>query len=101
MELPWEIPMSCMVKVLHEAHVPLKQFRLLLGKLQHAARILPAAKGISSPLNKARMGDPNEVGLGKHSEVQSAILNLKHIMVLLAMRPAHLSEVVEHEAEMA
>jgi hypothetical protein len=40
-------------KVLRKPHVPLKRFRSLLGKLQHASRIFPAAKGLFSPLNKA------------------------------------------------
>jgi hypothetical protein len=89
------------VKVLRKTHVPLKRFRSLLGKLQHAARILPAAKGMFSPLNKATRGDPKEVGVGKHSEVRAALLDLKHIVLSLATRPTHVSELVEHEAEMA
>jgi hypothetical protein len=44
--------------ILRKTNVPLKQFRSLLGRLPHAARILPAAKGLFSPLNKATKGDP-------------------------------------------
>jgi hypothetical protein len=88
-------------KVLRKSHVPLKRFRSLLGKLQHAARILPAAKGLFSPLNKATKGEPKEVGLGKHSEARAALLDLKHIVLSLASRPTHVSELVEYEPELA
>jgi len=36
-------------RILRKTHVSLKRFRSVLGKLQHAARILPAARGIFSP----------------------------------------------------
>jgi hypothetical protein len=45
-------------KILRKSHVSLKRSRSLLGRLQHAARVLPAAKGMFSPLNKATQGDP-------------------------------------------
>jgi hypothetical protein len=45
-------------KLLKKSHVSLKRFRSMLGRLQHAARILPAAKGLFSPLNKATRGEP-------------------------------------------
>jgi hypothetical protein len=38
-------------KVLRKKRVPLKCFRSLGGRLQHAARILPAAKSFFTPLN--------------------------------------------------
>jgi hypothetical protein len=81
--------------------VPLKRFRSLLGKLQHASRIIPAAKGLFSPLNKATKGEPKEVGLGKHSETRAALLDLRHIVLSLAHRPTHVSELVEYEPELA
>jgi hypothetical protein len=86
---------------LRKTHVALKRFRSLLGKLQHAARILPAAKGMFSPLNKATRGDPSQIGLGANSEVRAALLDLRHIILSLASRPTHASELVEHEPEMA
>jgi hypothetical protein len=65
------------VKVLWKTHVPLKHFRSLLGKLQHAAQIFPAAKGMLFPLNKATKGKPKkEIGLGKHIEAHAMLLNL-------------------------
>ena len=63
-------------KFLRESHVSLKRFRFVLGRLQHAARIILAAKGMFSPLNKATIGDPSQAGVGKTSEARSALLNL-------------------------
>jgi hypothetical protein len=88
-------------KVLRKSHVPLKRFRSLLGKLQHASRILLAPKGLFSPLNKATKGEPKEVGLGKHRETRAALLDLRHIVLSLAHRPTHVSELVEYEPELA
>jgi hypothetical protein len=88
------------VRVLRKTHVPLKGFRSLLDRLQHATRIIPAAKGVFPPLNKATKGDPKEVGLGKHSEVRAALLDIRHLVLALAIRPIHVSELVEYEPEM-
>jgi hypothetical protein len=100
-----EVKMDALAKeivtVLRKTHVPFKRFRSLLGELQHAARIIPAAKGVFSPLNKATRGEPSRVGLGANSEVRAALLDLKHVILSLASRPTHVSELAEHEPQMA
>ena len=53
-------------KLLRKRQAPLKRFRSLLGRLQHAALIPPAAKDIFSTLKKATKGDPKEVGIGEY-----------------------------------
>ena len=40
-------------KVLKKQRIPLKHFLSLAGRLQHAARILPAAKAFFTPLMEA------------------------------------------------
>jgi hypothetical protein len=89
------------VAILRKTHVTLKRFRSLLGRLQHAARIMPAAKGLFTPLNRATKNDPKSVGLGKDSEVRAALLDLKHLILSLASRPTHVSELVEYEPDLA
>ena len=42
--------------ILKKRRVPLKRFRSIAGRLQHAARILPAAKAFFTPLNNALKG---------------------------------------------
>jgi hypothetical protein len=88
-------------KILRKTHVPLKRFRSLLGRLQHAAWIVPAAKGLFSPLNKATQGDPSEVGVGKRSEARAALLDLRHLVLTLASHPTHVSELGEYEPDIA
>jgi hypothetical protein len=63
--------------------------------------MIPSAEGTFSLLNKAAKGDPKEVGIGKKSEVRAALIHLKHIILALASRPAHASELVEHDSELA
>ncbi len=86
---------------LRKSSLPLKRFQSIRGRMQHVARILPSAKGLFSPLNKATKGDPKQVGLGKSSEVRAALLDLKHLILSLASRPTHVSELVEYEPDVA
>ncbi len=88
-------------KMLKKTHVPLKRFQSVVGKLQHAARILPAAKGMFSPLNKATKGNPKEVGIGKLSKTRAALLDLRHLVLSLASRPAHVTKLVGYDPEIA
>ena len=88
-------------KLLRMSHVPLKRFRIVLGRLQHAARIIPAAKGMFRPLNKATVGDSAQVGVGKASEVRAALVDLRFIVLSLASHPTHVSALVEYEPELA
>ena len=87
--------------LLRKTAVPLKRFRSVLGRLQHAARMLPAAKGMFSPLNKATKNDPKQVGVGKHSEVRAALLDLRRVILTLSSCPTHVSKLVEFDPELA
>jgi hypothetical protein len=62
-------------KALRKWCLPLKRFRLLAGRLQHAARIIPAAKAFFTPINNALHGLPDFVGLGWHGNLQQALLD--------------------------
>ena len=66
----------------------------LVGKLRHAAIILPAAKGFFSPLNNAMKGDPKLIGLGKNSEVRASLEDLISLLGLLGLHPTHVQELV-------
>ena len=48
-----------------------------------------------TPLNKATVGDPAQVGVVKSS------VDLSHIVLTLVSRPAHVLELVEYEPELA
>ncbi len=74
--------------------MPLKKLQTLVGKLWHAAIILPAAKGFFSPLNNAMKGDPKLMGLGKNSEVRASLEDLISLLCLLGSCPTHVRELV-------
>jgi hypothetical protein len=83
-------------KVLCKQRIPLKRFCSLVGRLQHAAQILPAAKAFFTPINEALRGLPPFVGLSRHGEVHQALLDTGAMIQELAQRPTHVSELVAH-----
>ena len=81
--------------VLRKRRVPLKRFRSLVGRLQHAARILPSARAFFTPLNNALRGLPGYIGLSRHGEVRNALLDMTNVVRNLASRPTHVNELVQ------
>jgi hypothetical protein len=59
-------------RVLRKTRITLKRYQSLVGKLHHAANILPAARSLFTPLNSVLIGDPLWISLGKTTEVRSA-----------------------------
>jgi hypothetical protein len=86
-------------KVIRKTRVPLKRFRSLCGRLQHAARILPAAKAFFTPLNQALRGTPSFIGLSRHGEVRQALLDAGALIQELSRRPTHVSELLERDPD--
>jgi hypothetical protein len=81
-------------KILKKKHVQLKRYRRIVGKLRHVALILPGLKGLFSPINAALQGDPKVIGIGQHSELRAALLDMAHLVSTLATRPTHVKELV-------
>jgi hypothetical protein len=79
----------------HQRRVLLKRFRLIAGRLQHAARILPAAKAFFTPLNNALKGAPAFVGLPRNGEIRNALLDFASVIRDLASRPTHVNKLVQ------
>jgi hypothetical protein len=80
------------IRVLKKKKIPLKRFQKLLGKLQHAAGILPAAKSLFTPLNVCLRNDPTWISLPVDGDVRHALLDLKTLIKSLAARPTHVNE---------
>jgi hypothetical protein len=80
------------IKVLKKRKVPLKRFQKLLGKLQHAAGILPAAKSLFTPLNVSLRNDPTWIQIPVDGDVRHALLDFKTLVKSLAARPTHANE---------
>jgi hypothetical protein len=55
--------------LLKKSRVPSKRYLSILGKVSNATRILPATKGLTTPLYKALQGGPKIICAGKHSEL--------------------------------
>jgi hypothetical protein len=81
-------------RVLRRTSVTLKTLQTLVGQLRHASIILPAARGFFTPINAAMKGNPKVVGLGKGSDVRSALLDLCSLLKILGGRPTHVRELV-------
>jgi hypothetical protein len=81
--------------ILKKQRVPLKRFRSIAGRLQHAARILPAAKAFFTPLNNALKGAPTFIGLPRNGAVRNALLDFAAVIRDLASRPTHVNELVQ------
>jgi hypothetical protein len=77
--------------------VPLKDFRSLVGCLQHAARILPLAKAFLTPLNNALRRLPQFIGLSHHGKVQKNLLNASALIQELVRRSTHVSELTKKD----
>ena len=81
--------------ILRKTRVQLKRFWSIVGRLQHAARILPAARGFFTPLYNALKGLPASIGLGRHGEIRHALLDVANVIQNLASRPTHVNELVQ------
>ena len=80
--------------ITRKSQVPLKRFQKIVGKLRHVAIILPAAKGMFTPINDAMKGSPKSIGLPKNGTVRVALLDLAKLTKKLAERPTHVREIV-------
>jgi hypothetical protein len=81
--------------ILRKTRIQLKRFRSIVGRLQHAARILPAARGFFTPLYNALKGLPESIGLSRHEEVRRTLLDVVNVIRDLASRPTHVKELVQ------
>jgi hypothetical protein len=81
--------------ILKKQRVQLKRFRSIVGRLQHAARILPAARAFFTPLYNALKGTPDFVGLSRTGEVRHAMLDVAVVIRDLSHRPTHISELTQ------
>jgi hypothetical protein len=76
--------------------LPLKEFRTLLGKLQHAALAMPAGKSILTPLHKfVEEGKTKRVLYFKHRpDVLEALRDIRILLRETTSRPTHVRELV-------
>lgn len=82
-------------RVLKKNSILLARYRKLVGKLRHAAIIMPAIRGLFTPINQALKADPKAISLPKDGSVRGALRDFVHLVESMAERPTHVKELVE------
>jgi hypothetical protein len=81
-------------RILRRKSVPLEDLQMLVGKLQHASIILPAAQGFFTPINAAMRGGLKRIGLGVRSDIRAALNDLCSLIRILGSGPTHVREIL-------
>lgn len=83
-----------LAKLLKKKSVPLKRLETIVGKVMHAARILPTSKALMTPVYQSYKHQPPIVGLRANAELRYALSDLRIMIRSLAARPTHVHELV-------
>ena len=62
--------------------------------MRHVATILPSARALFTPINRALRGTPQTISLSASGEVRAALLDLRQMVTTLAARPTHVKEIL-------
>jgi hypothetical protein len=63
--------------------------------MRHVAAILPSARALFTPLNRALQMTPHTIALSATGEVRAApLLDLQQLFVTLSIRPTHVNEIL-------
>ena len=81
-------------KLLKKHRAAIRKFQSIVGKMRHVTTILPAARAMFTPLNRALHGSPVVISLGPKSEARAALLDLRQLVLQLASRPTHVKEIL-------
>ena len=85
-------------RLLKKDRAALQKFQSVVGKMRHVTTILPAARGMFTPLNHALRGAPATVALSASGDVRAAFLDSRQLVLKLAERPAHVNEILLPDA---
>ena len=80
--------------LLRKPRTTLQKFQSIVGRMRHVTTILPAARSLFTPLNRALRGTPTFIALSATGEVRAALVDLKQLITTLAARPTHVNEIV-------
>ena len=78
--------------MLRRKAIKLKTFQTIVGKLRHAALILPAARGFFTPLNNIMKSPSKTITLG--ADAKEAVLDLITLIHRLSKRATHVNEII-------
>jgi hypothetical protein len=81
-------------RLLKKNRVATQKFQSVVGKMRHVATILPSARALFTPLNRALRLTPPTISLSANGEVRAALLDLRQLITTLAARPTHVNEIL-------
>ena len=78
--------------MLRRRKIPVKSLQTIVGKLRHAALILPATQGFFTPLNKVMKSQEKSVILNE--DAREAIVDTCTLIHGISKRPTHVNELI-------
>jgi hypothetical protein len=85
---------EAITRLLKKTRAPVPKFQSVVGKMRHVATILPSARSLFTPVNRALRGHPSTISLSASGEVRAALLDLRQLVTTLAARPTHVREIL-------
>ncbi|KAI2511562.1 adenylate kinase [Fragilaria crotonensis] len=85
---------EAITRLLKKTRAPVPKFQSVVGKMRHVATILPSARSLFTPVNRALRGHPSTISLSASGEVRAALLDLRQLVTTLAARPTHVKEIL-------
>jgi hypothetical protein len=85
---------EAITRLLKKTRAPVPKFQSVVGKMRHVATILPFARSLFTPVNRALRGHPSTISLSASGEVQAALLDLRQLVTTLAARPTHVRKIL-------
>jgi hypothetical protein len=85
---------DAITRLLRKTRVAVQKFQSVVGKMRHVATILPSARSLFTPVNRALRGHPSTISLSASGEVRAALLDLRQMVSTLAARPTHVKEIL-------
>ena len=82
-------------RVLKKGRLQLKRFQQLVGKIRHVAIIMPALRGLFTPINNSLAGTPAFIPLRKNGSVRRAFNDFSVLIRDLASRPTSVHELLQ------
>ena len=81
-------------RLLKKKRVVTQKFQSVVGKMLHVATILPSARALFTPLNRALRMTPHTISLSATGEVRAALLDPRQLITTLAAHPTHVNKIL-------
>ena len=85
---------EAVARLLKKNRALVHKFQSVIGKMRHVTTILPAARGMFTPLNHSLRGAPTAIALSANGKVRAALLDLRQLVLKLADQPTHVCKIL-------